>query len=62
MITGRNAVAYQLEAPLVVPFACAVGIVYVYLARRYWFSIPLAGTVLSLVLFASSGLLLLLGR
>ncbi len=61
-ITGRNAAAYQLEAPLAVPLACGVGIVYVYLARKYWFSIPLAGTLLSLLLFISAEVLLLLGR
>jgi hypothetical protein len=62
VITGRNEVAYQLEAPLAVPLACGIGVVYVYLARGYWFSIPLAGTTISLVLFGLAGVLLLLGR
>jgi hypothetical protein len=53
-VTGRSASVFATEAHVGVPFAMVVSVVYLALARRYWFRTPFRGCLLSASLFLAA--------
>jgi hypothetical protein len=62
VIAGRNPAAFSANAAAFVPFAMVLAAAYLAIGIRYFFRVPIAGCALSLALFASSGILLLMRR
>jgi hypothetical protein len=60
VLIGRNEATFRAQASIFVPFALAAAAVYLVLAVRYWFRIPIIGCALSLALLLSSWLALML--
>lgn len=54
LAVGYDPATFALQAPVFVPLALVVSLVYVVLAVRYWFSTPIAGCVLGAALFAAT--------
>ena len=55
-VYGHLALAYPavlLHSPVLLALGAAMLLAYAWLGRRYWFSVPLRGIVLSLLLYAA---------
>ena len=56
VLYGHLALAHPavlLHSPVLLAIGAALLLAYTWLARRYWFSVPLRGIVLSLLLYAA---------
>jgi hypothetical protein len=60
-VTGRSPAVFAAEAPIGVPFAVAVSVVYLVLARRYWFRTPVHGCLLAASLFLAAWITRMMG-
>lgn len=62
LIIGRSAESFAGQAPLVVPLSVIIAAAYLWMARRYWFRIPVIGVATSLTAFIASWATLLAFR
>ena len=58
LLVGRSPAAFASAAALFVPLALLVSLAYLVLGVRYWFRTPIAGILVSVLLFSVSWLLL----
>ena len=56
VMLGWNPVSFAQQASTVVPFACVVAAMYLFLAARYWFRVPIMGCAISTGCFMASWL------
>ncbi len=57
LLVGRSQGSFQRQATVFLPFAVVVSMLYLVLALRYWFRIPIAGIATSLACFVISWIL-----
>jgi hypothetical protein len=62
LIIGRSPESFAGQAMLVLPLSVAVSASYLWMAKRFWFRIPLIGIAVSLVAFTISWATLLAFR
>jgi len=60
-VTGRSASVFATEAHVGVPLAVIVSVVYLALARRYWFRTPVHGCLLAAFLFLAAWIARMMG-
>lgn len=62
LLAGRDARTFAHEAPLWLPMAIGVGVLYLLIGVRFWFRTPIAGIALSLASFVGAAALWASGR
>jgi hypothetical protein len=62
VLVGRTSESFAYNAPIFLPLAVVVSLVYLGLGAAYWFRTPIIGICLSIVLFLAGWAFYLVGR